>query len=157
MPRVHHVKKARKADKDSGIKKGESYYWWKFRYGGKRKSKTYPRPQQLTQSGFLMAVYDIDDMKNCLQVSDEANELQASLETIKEAVETLKEECEESFENIPDQLQDTGSAGILLTERIEALEEYYNELDNIDVDIAVTDEDELQEIIDSIQGCELNC
>ena len=41
MPRVHHVKSARK---DNPVaKKGESYYWWKFRYGGKRYSKT-PRP-----------------------------------------------------------------------------------------------------------------
>jgi hypothetical protein len=157
MPRVHHVKKARKADRGNGIKKGESYYWWKFRYGGKCKSKTYPRPQQLTQSGFLMAVYDIDDMKNQLTPSDTASGIEEALTAIKDAVETLKEECEGSFDNIPEQLQDTGSAGILLTERIDALDSYYNDLDCIDVDEECKDEDELQEKIDEIQGCELEC
>ncbi len=51
MPRVTHVKKARK---DNPVcKAGESYYWWKFRYGGKRYSLTRPRPSQLTQSAYF--------------------------------------------------------------------------------------------------------
>lgn len=31
MPRVTHVKKARKAIPGTDIKVGDSYYWWKFR------------------------------------------------------------------------------------------------------------------------------
>ena len=53
MPQVHFVKKARKTNKTLGIKKGDSYYWWKFRYGGKHVSTKHPRPSQLTQSDFL--------------------------------------------------------------------------------------------------------
>ena len=34
MPRVHFVKKARKDYPSTGIQKGDSYYWWQFRYGG---------------------------------------------------------------------------------------------------------------------------
>ena len=49
MPRVHFVRKAAKAHA-GGIEKGDSYYWWKFRYGGIRKSKTRPKRSQLTQS-----------------------------------------------------------------------------------------------------------
>ena len=50
MPRVKHVQSARKAIPSAGIEVGDSYYWWKFRYGGKRVSKTYPKRSQLTQS-----------------------------------------------------------------------------------------------------------
>lgn len=55
MPRVHYVKKARKANRVA--QPGESYYWWKFRYGGKQLSKTYPRASQLTQSDKLSRIY----------------------------------------------------------------------------------------------------
>ena len=57
MPRVHHVKRARKAVKSAGIKVGDSYYWWKFRYGGKHTSKTPPRQSQLTNSDKLSRAY----------------------------------------------------------------------------------------------------
>lgn len=55
MPRVHYVKQARKANPVA--QPGEPYYWWKFRYGGKRFSKTYPRASQLTQSDKLSRIY----------------------------------------------------------------------------------------------------
>ena len=51
MPKVHHVKKARKDNRVA--KKGESYYGWKFAYSGKRYSLTYPKASQLTQSDKL--------------------------------------------------------------------------------------------------------
>ncbi len=53
MARAHFVKKARKDNPAAGIKAGDSYYWWKFRRGGKHYSKTAPRPSQLTQSEYL--------------------------------------------------------------------------------------------------------
>jgi len=60
MPRVNHVKKARK---DNPVcKKGESYYWWKFRFGGKKYSLTYPKQSQLTQSPYLSVIYDCQDL-----------------------------------------------------------------------------------------------
>jgi hypothetical protein len=60
MPRVNFVKKARKAIPSSGIKVGDSYYWWKFRYGGKFVSKERPRQSQLTQSK-LSGVYAAEE------------------------------------------------------------------------------------------------
>jgi len=41
MPRVHFVKKARKDN--SAAKAGESYYWWKFRYRGRRPTRSWAR------------------------------------------------------------------------------------------------------------------
>ena len=60
MPRVHHVKAA-KDYPDHGIKKGEMYFHWKFRYGGKHRSKVRPRSSQLTQSDFLSQMYGIQE------------------------------------------------------------------------------------------------
>lgn len=48
MPRVKQ-QTAAKDYPDQGIVKGEKYYKWSFRYGGTYKSKTYPKPSQLTQ------------------------------------------------------------------------------------------------------------
>jgi hypothetical protein len=159
MPRVHKVENARKPDKEQGIKKGDTYYWWKFRYGGKLKSKTYPRPQQLTRSGYKIAMYDIDDMKQALYASEGASALQEALDSIKESIEELKGECEESLENIPEQLQETCGAGVLLTERIEELESYHSDLEAIDIDdetdIEGDKEEYLQEKIEEIQGCDV--
>jgi hypothetical protein len=61
MPKVIFVKKAQKDIPGTNIKKGDSYYWWKFRFGGKRTSKTYPKRSQLTQSDFLQRIYEIED------------------------------------------------------------------------------------------------
>ncbi len=49
MPRVFE-QKAGKDYPDQGIKKGDTYYKWSFRYGGTHKSLKRPRPSQLTQS-----------------------------------------------------------------------------------------------------------
>lgn len=61
MARATFVKKARKDIPGTDIKAGESYYWWKFRFGGKHYSKTPPRRSQLTQSDFLGQLYAIED------------------------------------------------------------------------------------------------
>lgn len=45
------VKKAAKDHPDINVKKGESYYWWKFgRFGATYKSKRKPSLKQLTQT-----------------------------------------------------------------------------------------------------------
>lgn len=51
-------KKARKNYKYAGIKKGDTYFWWKFRNSPIRRSKTYPKRQQLTQSNFGNNILD---------------------------------------------------------------------------------------------------
>ena len=60
MPRVYTVKSARKAHGNT-IAVGDTYYWWKFRYGGKRVSKTYPKPWQLTQSTYKQTLLLLED------------------------------------------------------------------------------------------------
>ncbi len=150
MARVHFVKKARKADKEQGIKRGDSYYWWKFRYGGKIKSMTRPKPQQLTQSSYQIALYDMSDIISGLTVEDGEDGLQERLDSVKEMVEELKQGCEESLENIPEQLRDSSGAGCTLTERIDELDGWYNDLDCITIEGG--DEEALQSVIEEIEG-----
>jgi len=129
MPRVTHVKSARK---DNPVaKKGESYYWWKFRYGGKRFSLTYPRPSQLTQSAYLGAVYDLIDMANNWEIDPEDD---GAVENMRDelygSVEEIQSECQESLDNMPESLQ-YSPTGELLQERIDACDNAMNELDSI--------------------------
>jgi len=146
MPRVHHVKKARK---DNPVcKKGESYYWWKFRYGGKRFSKTYPKSSELTQSEFLSQVYELNERIEDLDV-DNIKDLKFEIEDIAGEYRQLGEEQEEKLYNMPDHLQDTSDAGELLRERSEGCETVADELENIDTDI---DEDSIKEEVKSELG-----
>jgi len=118
MPRVTHVKSARKANPVAAV--GESYYWWKFRYGGKRYSKTYPKQSQLTQSAYKGRVYDLIDRVN--QFEPEPGEEAVVEEFISEIVDEIceiRDECQESLDNMPESLQ-YSPTGELLQERIDA-------------------------------------
>jgi len=132
MPRVHHVKKA--AKDNQVVKKGEPYYWWKFRHSGKRYSKTYPRPSQLTQSEFLSQAYELaerleDLEEECQTVED----LKSEVEGIADEIESLGSEQEEKIYNMPDALQESETAE-LLRGRSETCSEWADNLRGIDMD-----------------------
>jgi hypothetical protein len=138
MARATFVKKARKDIPEAGIKAGESYYWWKFRYGGKRYSKTPPRRSQLTQSAFYSTLYDIEDRLGELRADDG---LETDVADIAQELRELAEECESSLENMPDQLRD-GDAGQMLQERVEACNNAADELDALTFDVSDKEDDE---------------
>jgi len=131
MATVTFVKKARKDYPEEGIKKGESYYWWKFRFGSKNYSKTQPRPSQLTQSDFLSQIYGIDERIADMTIEDD---FESEIEDIKSELETLQSECEERRDNMPEQLQDS-ETGELLQGRYDSVDEMISELDGIDVEV----------------------
>jgi len=118
------------------IEKGTSYYHWTFRFGPTHISKERPRRSQLTQSSFLGQIYDLeDDMENY-----EATEI--SEDVISEWISTLeqlRDDCQESLDNMPEGLQESSSSGQLLQERIDNLESWISELENVQIDF---DEDE---------------
>ena len=154
MPRVHKVKSARKNYPQWGIEKGDSYYWWKFNYGAMVKSLTPPKPQQLTQSPFLQELYSIQD--NIAAFAPEFDSIADEFSEILDQITALREQCEESLENMPEHLQETSDSGMMLTERIEGLEMWHDELEGIDMEIddSVSDEikqERLEEIIEEIQ------
>lgn len=133
MPRVIHVMHAQKDYPDAGIKKGEEYYHWKFRYGGLHRSKTPPKPSQLTQSEFLSQLYDIQDRLAEI-TGDDISTLQGDVESISEELNQMAEECREKHDNMPEGLQE-GEVGQMLEERADACENAASELDGIDFDI----------------------
>lgn len=121
MPRVKHVKKA--AKDNAVVKKGEPYYWWKFRYGGKHMSATYPRSSQLTQSkwsGVYSAQESIEDAENAVDLAD----------AIDNAIDEIQE-CADEYEEADEAM---GGHQGQNYERAEHLQELVSELQNMEVD-----------------------
>jgi len=132
MPRVHHVRKARKSYPHDNITAGQEYWWWQFAFGAKIRSNKPPVRSQLTQSGFLSNLYDMQDgMANrFIDIDSIADDKQV----LYDELEQMKQECEDSLENMPEGLRETSSSGELLQERIDALDEWLDELDGVDTD-----------------------
>ena len=146
MARATFVKAAQKDN--SAVKKGESYYWWKFRFGGKHYSKTRPKSSQLTQSAFLGTVYAIVESIEDTEPSSFKNgsDMQSFIESTKDDIASLRDETQDSLDNMPEHLQESSSSGELLTERIELLEEWETNIDGIDEPYDETEDEELQGI-----------
>jgi hypothetical protein len=139
VARAHFVKKARKNNKAQGIKKGDSYWWWKFRRDNtKHYSKEKPKPSQLTQSEFLSRVFSIQEGIAELKADPG---LEGEVESIVEELRDLATEQEEKRENMPEQLQDS-ETGELLSERAEACEAAATEFEEIDFEEIDTDGNE---------------
>lgn len=160
--KVHHVKKSKKDYPNYGIKKGESYYWWKFKFGRIVKSKTYPKRSELTQSSFLANIYDIEDRISSITDFSMA---ESERDDIVSELEGLKDECQEKLDSMPEQLRESSSSGNLLQERVDNLDEMINNLNavdfspDIDKEEKETDdeykeriEEEAQFILEEIQG-----
>jgi hypothetical protein len=128
MPRVTFVKSARK---DNPVcKRGESYYWWKFRYGGKRYSLTRPRGSQLTQSAYYSTVRGMCEGIEDYTVED-ADDFESLKDDITSQVDELRDETQGSLDNMPESLT-YSPTGELLQERIDALEGVESEIDCIE-------------------------
>ncbi len=114
MPRVHTVKKARKPAGSCGkcgktIAKGESYYNWKFRYGGKRVRHTgcgYPRQSELTSSDKLSRCYaageNIEAAVSDFREDKDLGTLQGVMEESANELREVAEEYRESAQNVED-------------------------------------------------------
>lgn len=140
MPRVNFVKKERKANKEYGIKKGDSYYWWKFNFGPKIVSKTPPKRSQLTRSDFLSQLYDLEDSIGEFQ-ADSEDDIRSGIEEFTGMIDDLINECQERLDNMPDHLRESSSSGQTLQERIDQLESWKSDLESVDTTV----DDELEE------------
>jgi len=138
------------------IHKGESYFWWQFKNGGKNFSKTRPKESQLTQSNYLSQLYAIQERIEDIS-ADDSSDLESIVDELKSDIESLKDETEESLSNMPESLQ-SSPTGELLQERIDALETALSELEDIDLDdYEEPDEDDLrEELKDDIDEDDLN-
>lgn len=151
MPKVHTVKAARKDYPDSHIKVGDTYYWWSFRFGPTIKSKVYPKRGQLTQSAFLQEYYSLEEFEF------DSDDLENSVDDLVGQIDGLCSECQSSLDNMPDGLRESSDSGMLLQERIDALESWVSELQSIDLlvedDLSEDDKNErLSAIVDELQA-----
>ncbi len=128
MPRVNVVKRAQKDYPAHGIKKGQTYYWWEFRYGGKRMSATRPRPSQLTQSEFLSAWRGFSEQIDDLPLDDG---LYDALQEIASEIRQLGEEQTDKRDNMPEGLQQ-GSTGEMLEQRANNAEEWASAIEALE-------------------------
>jgi hypothetical protein len=129
MPRP----KSQIANKDypeHGIKKGERYWKWKFRYGGKHMSATPPKPSQLTQRedhGAILRAQEINppewDAENREEIADSINDMLAELESGKDA-------AQEKYDNLPENFQQA-EQGQNLETLVSECEDCMTELENI--------------------------
>lgn len=138
MARATFVKHARK---DNPVaKKGDMYWWWKFRFGGKHYSKTHPRPSQLTQSDYLSSAYAFQEQIEDITVDDDNLEDAAGeLRSVADEVRNLGSEQEYKIGNMPDSLQESDTAQ-MLRGRAEACEALAGELESA--------ADEIEDLID---------
>jgi len=152
MPKVNFVKKARKDYPDLGIKKGDSYFWWKFNFGPKMVSKTAPRRSQLTRSPFLSALYDLEDEINSF-TPQEPSDIESLRDDVISQLEEMKSECENNLENIPEQLRESSQAGQQLQERIDALEQSISDMESISMETEFeNDEDKETKIQEALEA-----
>lgn len=129
MPRVHFVKKARK---DNPVcKAGESYYWWKFRYGGKRYSLTRPKASQLTQSEYFGRLHQLQEQIEETDTDGDWDATWSLVEEIKDQLQELADEQQEKADNLPENLR-YAPTGELLDERQQACEGAVSEIESID-------------------------
>lgn len=150
MARANFVKKAQKARPDYGIKKGDSYWWWKLHIRSpKQYSKTQPRRSQLTASSFLSSLWEIEDALADLSEKMTKDEIKSEVESAIDEIRDLGSEQSDNLSNMPEGLQQ-GSTGELLQGRADSCEEMANELEGIDFDQKVED------IISDLQGISYN-
>lgn len=113
---------------------GESYWTWCF-YGGQPiYSKTKPRQSQLTNNSFKQELYAIQESVEDFSPED-PDEVSEFVEELISNLEELRDTCQESFDNIPEQLQE-GNSGQILQERIENLDDVISNLENIDTEFS---------------------
>jgi hypothetical protein len=132
MPRVH-TQVARKDYPEIGVTKGQTYYKWTFRNrfgrGTVMKSKTFPKPHELTRSEYMSAALLIQERVNNLSAS---SDLPGEVEDIISDLRQLASEQEDKFNNMPEGLQQ-GDTGQLLEERKQNCEDYADELEGVDL------------------------
>jgi DNA repair ATPase RecN len=141
MPRVHKVQKARKDN--PAAKAGEPYYWWKFRYGGKRYSKSYPKASQLTQSEYFGTVYCVEE--SFADFTGAKEDLESLLSDAESELETLVDELEEKQGNLEEAFPNGCPSLELITERHEAAQETLESVQAATEALESLDEDEDEE------------
>ncbi len=138
MAKVNRVNKSRK-EKVCGrckqiIPVGSPYLYVDF-YSGRtavRCTNCGFKPSETTENPYLQRVYEIredyeEKLNNCT-----GEDLESIKEDLISDLESLRDEVQERYDNIPEQLQD-GDAGQLLQDRIDSVESAMSDIEGVEV------------------------
>jgi chromosome segregation ATPase len=130
------------------IKPGEKYYEWSFRYGGThRQHESHGRPKnsQLTQSKMSGVYAAIESCEDALGSAETKEDIESAVEDCVSEIESVRDEYQESLDNMPDGLRDANTE---IPDKIEALESFASELgdakDSLEGDIEEEPEEPTQ-------------
>lgn len=129
---------ARKDYPSEGIKKGDTYFKWEFRFGGTYRSKTYPKPSQLTQSKVSGALAAGEVLEAALTDATCIEDITAAIEDAVSDIREVADEYQESVDNMPEGLQE-GPTGQDCLEKADNLNEWADDLENALGDIESLD------------------
>ena len=138
MPKVHYVKKARKDN--SAVQKGQPYYWWKFAYSPKQRSKTHPRASQLTQSDKLSRYYGAQETIEDLNAQAHIYDITIALQEVADEVREIGEEYQESADNIREYFEESETAdeceekSYVCDSTADSIEEAISSIEDLDPD-----------------------
>jgi len=141
MARAHFVKTA--AKDNAVVKKGESYWWWAFRFGGKHFSKEQPKPSQLTQSAYMSGVLALQEMIDEFPLNEVAD-LEMLRDDVDSQLDEIKSTVEDSLSNMPEGLQQ-GETGSMMQERIDACDSAQSDAQSLDTEFTSDLTDNAQE------------
>lgn len=142
MSRPHFVKSAAKDYPHAGIKKGDPYWWWKPYRMAKQMSKTMPKRSQTAGSDYARNVLSAVEALEAWEGEwgeDDRNDLVSQLEG-------YRDEEQEKFDNLPEGFQQ-GDTGMLIEERVAALDAWIMELEGIDFEEVDPDETPLEKAL----------
>ena len=156
MGRVYHVKKAKKDN--TVVSKGEPYYYMIFRMGAtptrkfgfarKVLFKNYPKPSQMTMNAYKAAIRSISE-----EFSSENFYRDSYEDTVSDIVSRLEEvrdNAQESYDNMPDHLAESSSSGELLRERMETAEANIDTIESLDLE-EMNPSERFDEVMDAIE------
>lgn len=126
MPRVHHVRKARK---DNPVAKaGQSYYWWKFMHQSRCYSATRPRHSQLCQGKNASFYAALEGLEDEAAGATENDDLDTARTNLVESLGEVRDDYQDGWDNLPENFQyaDTGET---MQEAIYSIEELISELE----------------------------
>ena len=152
MPKVNKIERAGKDYPQFGIKKGEPHYVWsiKMQRGGiVRRSKTYPRPSQLTLSEYKVQAHLLNERIEDFD-SDVVADIEAFRDELVEEAGNLRDEQQEKLDAMPEGLQQS-QTGEIIQERIDALEAFISELEDLEFEeFEPADEQEAEDDSDPV-------
>lgn len=137
MPEVHKAV-ARKDYPEAGIKRGQTYYWFKLYHGSKVRSLNRPLPSQMTGSPYLAAIRSLLER----DPPHTSEDVEAFRDEVVEDLQNLQEEAQSSLDNMPEGLQESSESGQMLQERIDALDSAISDLEDLDIPDRSSIEDE---------------